>query len=564
LSYPAKGMPDNTKDVFLCHAREDKDAVVRPLRQAFERAGISCWLDEAEIRWGESISQQIENGLSISRYLLVVLSPAFIETSYAQNEMRTALHPQLSTGEVRVLPLLVGAADLILKNFPFLRDREWVVWSGNSEEVVQKLLPLLRAASRRASRVCFISSEFPPHVLGGLGVHVEHLTAALGVHLDVDVVLPSPDDVSYQTSCSRVHLSPLANAHATYEDPTSWLRFSELAAQQIIRRARQAGPPDIIHCHDWVTVLAGIKCRWVLKVPLAFHLHLPNRHRLCAAVENLGISCADLLTVNSEAMHVELLDRHLSLRCNIEVVKNGVDLDVFHPCAGWPADDGYILFFGRLVRQKGVEHLLRALCYVREKFPDAHLKIVGDGDYRNELEELCAERKVAEQVEFLGWVTGPDLVHLYQRARVVAIPSIYEPFGITALESLACRRPVVASRVGGLQENILHEVTGYLFEPKDELELAQWLMTLLSNPDLRQQLGEAGRDYLSSGGYTWPEIARHFVRWYESALGKSLDFSIPARLGEFRDQIVSLARERSPSLRANNLLDELFDWSAEL
>lgn len=558
-------MSEKAKDVFLCHAHEDKTTIVRPLYRALEEVGITCWLDEAEISWGESITGQIENGISTSRYLLVVLSPSFLKKSYAQGEMRTALSQQLSTGEVRVLPLMVGPAEPILDQFPLLRDTLQVIWKDNPEEIAKELLPLLRPGAQAIARVCFISSEYPPHVLGGLGVHVGQLTAALGAHMDVDVVLPTTEEGSYQAPGPRVHLLSPANARATYDDPTSWLRFSEFAAQRILRRARQEGPPDVIHCHDWVTVLAGIKCRWALKVPLVFHLHLPNRSRLCASAENLGLISADLVTVNSEAMHDELLDRHLPLRCDVEVVKNGVDIEMFHPCDDWPAEGGYILFVGRLVQQKGVEYLLRAFSYVREKFPNVRLKIVGDGDLRHGLEGLCAQRMLADQVDFLGWKTGQDLVALYQKAMVVAVPSIYEPFGMTALEALACQRPVVASRVGGLKENIQPGVTGYLFEPKDELELAQWLMNLLANPDLRQRMGRAGRDHVLNEGYTWPQIARQFARSYESVIGKSLDLSLPARFGEFRDYVLSDAREMSPNLRdaSHPILQGLFGWSAE-
>jgi glycosyltransferase involved in cell wall biosynthesis len=549
-------MPEGEKDVFLCHAHEDKETIVRPLRHALERAGISYWLDEAEIGWGESISGQIEHGLSTSRYLLVVLSHTFVAKSYARAELRAMLQKQLSTGEVRVLPLLVGAAGPILEQFPLLGESRHLVWDGNPETVVAELLQLLQPGRRSVARVCFISSEYPPHVLGGLGVHVRQLTAALTTQVHVDVVLPSPGERSYETPGTRLNLIPLAKAHPQYGDPTSWLRFSELAAQRIIRMAPE-DRPDVIHCHDWVTVLAGIKCRWLLKVPLVFHLHLPNRSRLCALVENLGLNCADLVTVNSEAMHDELRYRSLPRRCKVEVIKNGVDLDVFRPCADWPADGGYILFVGRLVQQKGVEHLLRAFGYVREKFPEVRLKIVGDGDMRPALERLCANLMLADQVDFLGWRRGYDLVAFYQKAMVAVVPSIYEPFGMTALEALACQRPVVASRLGGLQENIQHGVTGYLVEPEDELELAQWLMTLLSDPGLRRSMGEAGARHVKQAAYTWPHIAGQFVKSYAALIGSSMDLSIPPQLGLLRDQIVDIAKEMLPAY----LLAELFDWS---
>lgn len=171
-------------------------------------------------------------------------------------------------------------------------------------------------------------------------------------------------------------------------------------------------------------------------------------------------------------------------------------------------DDGYLLYVGRLVEQKGVEYLLRALYYVREKFPDIRLKIAGEGPFRPWLERLSTNLLLSGQVEFLGWRTGQELARLYQRALVVAVPSIYEPFGMTALEAVACQRPVVASRIGGLKEIIQNKVTGFLAEPNDDLDLAQWLMTLLSNADLRNRMGEAGRASVSSKGYTWPRIAQ--------------------------------------------------------
>lgn len=551
-------MPQTGKDIFLCHAGEDKAAIVRPLSEALERAGISFWLDEAEIRWGGSISAQIEQGLSTSRYILVVLSPSLTQKVYPQGELRSVLHQQLNTGKVRLLPLLAGPESLIREHFPLLGDSAHVAWNDDPERVAHKLLALLHPERSATSRACFISSEYPLHVLGGLGVHVGQLTRALAEHLEVDVVLPTESGDPYRSLHPSVRLYPLAQAPATYEEPVSWLRFADLAAKRIARLAREARPA-VLHCHDWVTVLAGLKCRWTLGIPLVFHLHLPNRGRLCAAVENLGLICADLVTVNSEAMHDALMNRSLPLRGGVEVIENGVDLAAFHPCDDWPEDEDYVLFVGRLVKQKGVEHLLRAFVYVKEKFPDIRLKIVGDGDLRPALEGLAASRLLADRVDFLGWVTGPDLVRLYQKARVVTIPSIYEPFGMTALEALACQRPVVASRTGGLREIVRSGVSGYLAQPQDELDLAQWLMTLLSSAELRHRMGTAGLADVSRECYAWSEIAKRYVGFYRSLAGKALDLTVPPRAVEFTHQALEIARA-DPRAPSDLLLAELFDW----
>jgi glycogen(starch) synthase len=544
-------MPDVKRDFFICHASEDKQEIVRPLVQALGEEGISCWLDEAEIHPGDSISNRVSGGLANSRYVLIILSTAFSHKWYPGAELSTVLLGQASTGEGRAIPLLVGSEEQIARIFEQLpqplRDRAYIRWKGDPRDVVDHLLPLLGRESKPVRRVCFISSEYPPNVFGGLGVHVEQLAKALGEHIDVDIVLPTIG-TEYESRSPRVHPHSLANASASYDDPVSWLRFAELAADKI-RRLAEENRPDVIHCHDWVTVLAGIKCRWALGIPLVFHLHLPNRSPLCASVENLGLLCADLVTVNSEAMSEELVDRNLVIR-RAGVVKNGVDRDLFRPGEDWPSDGGYILFVGRLVEQKGVEYLLRAVYYAREKFPDVRLKIVGEGPFRPLLERLCTNLTISREVDFLGWKTGPELARLYQQARLAVVPSIYEPFGMTALEALACGRPVVASRVGGLKEIVKHRVTGFLAEPKDHLDLAQWLMTGLASEDLRNSLGQAGGEFVSQkAAYTWPRIAQQFVKMYRTLQGKPLDLAEPRGAWKFIDQIDNVARELSPAYR---------------
>jgi len=549
-------------DLFICHAREDNEAIVNPLCRALDNYKVTYWLGELDILPADNITDKINEGLNESRYFLAVMSPAFLKKPYPQGELHSALNRQMTRGESRIIPLLAGSDKEVremIHAFPLLSNVAYISWSGDPQAVTKALLPLLRPDAEIVDRICFISSEYPPRVSGGLGVHVQHLTKALAEHLNVDVILPSSEAVDYLSQDPRVHPYGLQHAPASYDDPISWLRFADSAAQKIIRLARSY-PFDILHCHDWVTVLAGLKCRWTLEIPLVFHLHLPNRSPLCASVENLGLIFADLVTVNSDAMLKELRDRSLPIR-QTEVIRNGVDSELFKPAEDWPLDDGYILFVGRLVEQKGLEYLLRAMYYVREKFPEVPLKIVGEGPYREWLERLSSNLMLSPQVEFVGWKVGEDLAILYQRARVVVVPSIYEPFGMTALEALACQRPVLASRVGGLSEIVTHRVTGFLAESRDDLDLAQWLMTLLSNADLRHNMGRAGRDAVLKGGYTWPEIGKQFLHLYEQLKSKPIDKSVPKKAQDFRDQIISVAsREELVLADENNLLDKLFDW----
>ncbi len=139
-------MTPDTRDVFLCHAREDKAEVVRPLVNSFRGAGISCWYDEAEIQWGDSIVGKVNEGLSISRYVIVVLSPAFMGKNWPQRELNAVLNQEASSGQVKVLPLLVGSEQQkqrILAAFPLLNDKRYLPWDGDLSSVVDAMLSRL-------------------------------------------------------------------------------------------------------------------------------------------------------------------------------------------------------------------------------------------------------------------------------------------------------------------------------------------------------------------------------------------------------------------------------------
>jgi hypothetical protein len=145
-------MPEAPKDVFLCHAGKDKERVVRPLAHKLEAAGISCWLDEAEVRWGDSIVSKVNEGLANSRFVIVVLSPSFVDKHWPQRELNSALHEEAGSGQVRVLPLLTGEAeqrDEILDQFPLLHDKRYLAWDGSGENVLEELQAWLGQAESK-------------------------------------------------------------------------------------------------------------------------------------------------------------------------------------------------------------------------------------------------------------------------------------------------------------------------------------------------------------------------------------------------------------------------------
>jgi glycogen(starch) synthase len=532
------------RDVFVCHASEDKSAIVLPIVEACRLANITTWYDDHELVPGHNIPQKISEELTRSRFLLVVFSSHFLRKNFVKGEVNFWLYRMLSDGRDNIIPVMATDSQeeikMVHELFPLLSHIKWAKWEGDPHKIVAAVKTAI--FPEFASKVTFISSEYPPHIVGGLGVHVKYLTDELSNYMNVDIVLPGVEKKGYISQDSKARLKPLMRVEASYPDLSSWFYFSKAAAEYICRLPAQERP-DIIHCHDWVTIMAGIKCKFHLNIPLVFHLHLPNRRTLCAAIENLGLACADLITVNSYSMRKELDYRCSAIQGDIEVVKNGVHTGLYQPAEDWPAEENYILFVGRLVEQKGVEYLLRAFYFVREKFPGIRLKIVGEGGYKEMLTMLARNLTIDSEVDFVGWRNGPALAKLYQKAMVVVVPSIYEPFGMIALEAMACKRPVVVSREGGLQEIITHGDNGFHAEPKDDLDLAQWIMSLLADGNLRAQMGEKGYELIGAKGYTWPTIARQYMKLYEQTKEKPVNRIVSAKAQEYKQQVVDLAKK---------------------
>lgn len=146
-------MTESKRDVFICHTSEDKPNVARPLVDALKQAKISYWFDEAEILWGDSITQKVNNGLKISQYVIVVLSTKFLSKNWPQRELFSVLNIEASTQKVKVLPLVVaeipGEKEKILEQLPLLNDKSYLTWEGDPKIVVEKLLKRLSKGKKK-------------------------------------------------------------------------------------------------------------------------------------------------------------------------------------------------------------------------------------------------------------------------------------------------------------------------------------------------------------------------------------------------------------------------------
>lgn len=353
----------------------------------------------------------------------------------------------------------------------------------------------------------FLASEYPPHTYGGLGTAVEALSRSLAAG-GRDVLVCVPDAGDYATPPPGVSLLPVPVGPAT-ADVDFWLSWCGAVADAVLASHR---PVDVVHGHDWMAVPGGLALRRVLQVPVVMTVHLPQSAPSMLLMENVGLAACDGVIVNSEAVRAELAGRGVRAD-EISLVPNGVDLARFTP-AGDDPDPARVLFVGRLVPQKGVDVLIRAFGAVLRRRPDARLVIAGDGQQRLYLERLARFLGVRDRVDFLGWQPPDRLPALYRAATVTAVPSLYEPFGLVALEAMASGRPVVVARVGGLAEIVEDGRGGFTVEPGDDLDLASRLAALLSDTSLARSVGAAARRRAEQ--YDWAAAAGRTARLYDS------------------------------------------------
>lgn len=221
------------------------------------------------------------------------------------------------------------------------------------------------------------------------------------------------------------------------------------------------------------------------------------------------IAKADKLTVVSALLRTHA--NGLVKRDDIEVIPMGVDLTGnFRPPADAGRSNNELLFVGRLVEQKGVHYLIQAMPEILRNHPQATLTIAGDGTEGKSLRRLAEAIGVGEHVRFLGAIENSSLEELYGRAAMFVSPSLAEGFGLTFVEALGCACPVVATDLPAIRDVVIDGVNGLICRQKDSADLAAKVRYLLAHPDLRENLGKAGRKHVESR-FDWTMIASRYA-----------------------------------------------------
>jgi alpha-maltose-1-phosphate synthase len=402
-----------------------------------------------------------------------------------------------------------------------------------------------------AMRIAILTNEYPPNVYGGAGVHVEYLTRELaragsGQH---DVQVLCFGDQAVQTASLRVEGIPPPPAIPAQD--TRHTKLFDTMLRDLIMSGRIAGI-DVVHCHTWYTHLAGCVAKYLQGAPLVLTTHSLEPHRpwkveqlgtayhVSTWIERTAYENADGVVAVSKAMKRDVHEIYRVPLDRIRVIHNGIDLEQYRPSPdpallaeyGIASDVPYVLFVGRITRQKGIVHLVNA---IRHFHTGAQVVLcAGAPDTPEIAVEMtqAVERARAESPHRIVWIREmlpkERVIALYTHAAIFVCPSVYEPFGIINLEAMACETPVVASAVGGIPEVVEHGETGLLVVPEaisaTEVEpnhpeqfsrdLAAAVNVLLDNPDLRASMARKARARVEQQ-FSWASIARQTLEFYQ-------------------------------------------------
>ncbi|TYO93888.1 1,4-alpha-glucan branching protein domain-containing protein [Desulfallas thermosapovorans] len=383
------------------------------------------------------------------------------------------------------------------------------------------------ATARSGYRILMLSWEYPPKTVGGLARHVHDLSCALAALGDEVHVITCPVSDRGIYSLERgVHVHRIHPDRLTAQNFMEWVgQLNTAMVERSGKLAEVFGTFDLVHAHDWLVGDAAGKICDQMALPLVATIHATEHgrnqglytdlQRHIHSLEQELANRADLIIGCSRYMGREIARLFNQPADKINIIPNGVDIDSISPDREKksPGEEKSIVFLGRLVPEKGVQVLIKALPLILQQAGPVKLHIAGKGPYQSELAKLARDLGVAGQVHFNGFVNDHDRNKLLGRSDVAVFPSLYEPFGIVALEAMAAGIPVVVSDTGGLRDIIEHGIDGYCAPPGDPAMLAHYIAELLNNPELARHFTRRARRNVAVK-FNWQQIASDTLEVY--------------------------------------------------
>ncbi|MEM3731391.1 MAG: glycosyltransferase family 4 protein [Candidatus Bathyarchaeia archaeon] len=406
--------------------------------------------------------------------------------------------------------------------------------------------------------------EYPPKIVGGLGTYAAEITRKF-VLMDHDVTVFTMNDDAGSLPTREIwrgieihrplHIDVSDSLpDVIAEDIKKWGRgiqlfskilvYNYLSASKLVNELikKENFKYDIVIAHDWLSVISGITIKKETKLPLVFHVHstekgrtLGNGSEVVSNIELHGAKAADLIITVSYAMKDELIKLGFPKE-KIQVCYNGVDPEKYNPeevtkeqikklrdFYGIKEDEPMILFLGRLVGVKGVDKLVMAMPHILQKMPNAKLVIVGVGDLQDYLVNLVKTMRLQDSVKLnFDFISEEERIIHYAACDVAVFPSLYEPFGIVALEAMSMERPVVvgAAGVSGMREVVIccgEEQCGFHINPNSPPDIAWGILSALESPEKKKWLGKNGRKRVLEE-FTWDKVAERTISLYEQVI----------------------------------------------
>ena len=371
--------------------------------------------------------------------------------------------------------------------------------------------------------------EYPPYKVGGIAAHCADLSSALVEQgHDVRVVAYGEEEKVESYQGVQIHRVPSTD-NAT--DTLSWSTYLGHEMKNKAIELHKKEKFDLVHAHDWMAVPGASGIKKLLDIPMVFTVHSTQRGRD-------GINSRYQKAINDvewygtyEAKEVITVGRKLQEEVQgifevpskkLRYIPNGVDFERMENLKGDYRRNEYakdweklVLFVGRLVKQKGVSHLINSMPSVLKRNPEAKFVFAGGGPvdyYRNKAKNL-----VGDKAHFTGFVPEEELKSLFSLADVTVAPSVYEPFGIVPLEAAACETPTVGSYVGGMRDTIVHEWTGLHSYPADPGSISHQVSRVLNDLGWSEWMGENAKNRAKEK-YDWNRIARKTSKAYRDAI----------------------------------------------
>ena len=437
-------------------------------------------------------------------------------------------------------------------------------------------------------RVGLMTREYPPYVYGGAGVHVEYLSREMAKTIEVDVYAwgetPDADSLKDAKLPENLQLHFQQPWEAISKGTDAKFKSALEALSLNLLQNLHLEKLDVIHTHTWYVAMAGFWAKKLYGIPFVLTTHsleplrawkaeqLGTGYALSSWMERTAILDADAIVAVSHGTKDDIVKAYPEVDASrIHVIPNGIDLEQYQYTPeiaalekyGVDPEKPYVLFVGRITRQKGVTHLVEAIQYLPEGTQVVLCAGAPDtpeiaAEMRAKVERVRkftpgSERAAVENFTENGghsiatgdptgtghnlvWieqmVTREEAIQLYSHCAVFCCPSVYEPFGIINLEAMACKAPVVASATGGILEVVVDEETGHLVEfeadpvttfPVDAAkfakDLAERITGLLNDPEKAQRMGEAGRKRVEEH-FSWTAIAAQTIKLYEGLVAK--------------------------------------------